>query len=614
VLPVDRKNLNINIVQSKIKTIYGLDIPEHSLKSIITRAKKNGYIEAQKWDIKLSEKGIRYIESHEPESDINRRINALLYDIKVYFDDSTLQTEDIYKILLSFVNENIYPLICFLNPSTGKPAIDNMQTQINKYHNSLISYFELAENEKPDFYNTLKDIVYGSIISTVSYSQNITKITKKFKGVELYLDTNYLFSILGLDYENIVKPAKELFNLIKSNEFKLKVFDFTLEEMISVLKNYPAQQYYYVKGVRVNSIYSVIKSLGMTTEDVYELIQKIEEHIWNLGISIEPSGVLLKEYKPKHEHYEEKIAIYKKTQGDKNRKHDLAAIEKIMEIRGSHIRQIEKVNSLFLTSDLRLATFNFNECGHKDNSTVCEVVPDRLLTNILWLKNPTIIKDMPLKSVIALQSRNLLIERNIWIRFCENVKKLKTQGKIDDKDISMMFYNHYIDDILSNFNELDIDNITEDFILEEIIKASKGISNEIVQKIEEQKAVFKEEVIQPELESRWSDKIEKTKGAVKINAQISTKNWMAVLSWLCILPLTLIFRALIIPVTKKWSAIEPLAWIITLFFSIIINLLGIKLFMQKLRSHIETSIFNVIYKRKLNEFNSLFEKIAKDID
>jgi hypothetical protein len=121
-------------------------------------------------------------------------------------------------------------------------------------------------------------------------------------------------------------------------------------------------------------------------------------------------------------------------------------------------------------------------------------------------------------------------------------------------------------------------------------------------------------VIQPELESRWSDKIEKTKGAVKINAQISTKNWMAVLSWLCILPLTLIFRALIIPVTKKWSAIEPLAWIITLFFSIIINLLGIKLFMQKLRSHIETSIFNVIYKRKLNEFNSLFEKIAKDID
>jgi hypothetical protein len=601
VLPKDNKSLSLNIIQSDIKTTYGLEIPEHSLKSIITRAKKRGYIEVQKWNTKLSENGKKYLESHEPEGDINRKINALLVDIKAFINDPSLTTEDIHKILSLFVKENIFPLICFLNPSVNKPKFEMFQTTTNKIHDLLIHYFEIAENEKPGFYAILKDIVYGSLISVTAFSQNITEVNKKFKDVELYLDTNYLFSILGLDYENLVKPAKELFSLIRTNEFKLKVFDFTIEEMISVLKNYPNQQYYYIKGVRVNSIYSVIKGMGWTIEDLKEFIQKIEEHIWNLGITIEPTGILLKEFRPKHEQSEEKISLYKKVQGDRYKKHDIAAIEKIIEIRGRSVRQIEKTNSLFLTSDLKLASFDFNEFGHKDNMTVCEVIPDRLLTNILWLKNPTVVKDIPLKTIIALQSKNVLIDRNIWIRFFENIKNLKNQGKIDDKDISMLFYNHYIDRILSKYNESDVDIITDDFVLEEIIKAGKGIDDEVLKKLDEQKKVYKEEFVQTELESRWSKKIEDMKTIVSGSARKSAKNWTNISALLLIIPLVLIFRVLIIPVVKFWSVVEPFAWLISIFFSIIVQCIGLKYSVRKLRNQIESNLYNTILKRKLKE-------------
>jgi len=44
ILPDDKSPLKIGAIQSKVKDKFALDIPEHSLKSIITRAKKKGYL------------------------------------------------------------------------------------------------------------------------------------------------------------------------------------------------------------------------------------------------------------------------------------------------------------------------------------------------------------------------------------------------------------------------------------------------------------------------------------------------------------------------------------------------------------------------------------------
>ena len=64
-------------------------------------------------------------------------------------------------------------------------------------------------------------------------------LQKRFAPTKLFLDTNLVFSLLGLHNDLFNKRAAELNSLIENEKsFELWLFDFTLEEIIRVLKAY----------------------------------------------------------------------------------------------------------------------------------------------------------------------------------------------------------------------------------------------------------------------------------------------------------------------------------------------------------------------------------------
>jgi len=600
ILPEDQSPLAIDSIQMRVKDKFGLEIPEHSLKSLITRARKKGYLLEVKGLTKLTEEGTKYLDRLESESDVNRRINELLEDIKIFLNDPNLSSDEIKNLVLDFIYENTYLLIQFFNPGANF-KLSTPKTNIFKYEDKIVQYFEIAEKQKPSLYNTLRDIVYGSVISAVASSPNISEIDKKFKNFQVFLDTNIIFSMMDLHFPEFNKPAKELLTLLRLNNVALKVFDFTRDEIVYVLRNYVNEQHMYVPGIRVNSIYSKLKNLGWTTEDVRDFIQKIEEKLWSIGITIEPTGIRIKDYKPKEEHLMEAIFKYKPDQTTRGRSHDIAAIEKVKEIRGGPVREIERSKAIFLTSDLKLSNFNYIEMGHKENMTVCEVIPDRLLTNILWLKNPTAVKDLPLTSIIAIHSREMFVNRNIWKRFYENVRKLKESGAINDKDLSMLFYRNYIEEVLSEFDEADFDKITPEFILEEVANASKSIDSETQKKLEQQKIIFDERIAQKEseLDKKFAKKMEEIKTALEESSRNNAAKCVNFLKFGLLAILILIGG--FISFFSKW----------TLFYKIIVGLispvigilqfLGLHLNVRNCEQRLKVRIFNRIYKKKIEE-------------
>ncbi len=604
VLPSNLDSLNLVSIQEKIKEDYGLSIPEHSLKSIITRAKKKGYVTVERWQAKLAETGVRYLDRLEPETDVNRRINELLEDVRSYLNDPQLSLEEINAIISRFINENIEPVLEFFEPS-GIHRLDVPQIKIQKYERKLVQYFELAEKQKPRFWQTLQDIVYGSVISISAMSPNIAEMNKKFKDFQVFLDSNFMFSLFEFHFPEMNKPAKELFELLKIYKFDLKIFDFTVNEMVSVLSNYSREQYMYVPDIKVNSIYSNLKSKGWTVEDIKEFIQKIEEKIWNLGIKIELSDIDLMTYEPKKE-YIDSILKYKPLQPyqtERVRYHDLAAIEKIKEIRSSPKREIESSRVIFLTSDLKLSRCNFFEMGHKEKATICEVIPDRLLTNILWLKNPTIVRDIPLKTIIAIHSREIFVDRKIWRRFYDNVRKLRQEARINDKDISMLFYNKHIEEVLLKLDESDIDKLTPELILEEIEKMTKIIDVETQRKLEGQKRIFEEKITQEiEKQKEWEIKLERIKEQIKTKSErkatIYANCWLWSITLFVIVTLFVIIKGII----GLWKNAEPYAWVISFIISVL-SLFGIKIKFRELKRGLHSRLFNRIYRKNLNELN-----------
>jgi len=603
VMPKDKTTQDLAYIQKGVKEKFGLDIPQYSLKIIITRAKRRSYLIQQKKQYRLTDKGENYLDSLEPESEVERRINELLENIKDDMNEQlklSLTSNEIYDIVLSFIHTNIDSLVEFFNPDSSIIQLTIPRKKDNKYDSVLVNYFEIAKQSKPHLYKTLTDIIYGSVISTVASAKDIAKINKKFGHIQIFLDSNYLFSILGLHFPEFNKPATELFNLLKSHKFKLRTFDFTIEEMIRVLKIYSKEQHLYIPGIQVDSIFSSLKSQGFTIEDVREFIMKIEDKIWKFGVNIEPTNIELKDYEPSKDEYRSKLSQYKQYQNLLAQNHDLAVIEKIREIRGTPKREIENSEAIFLTSDLKLSNYNFKEMLHREKATISEVIPDRLLTNILWLKNPTIIKDIPLKSIIAVHSREMFIDRKIWKRFYENLKKLEEDGNINNKDISMLFYNHHIEEVLKTYDESKIGEITPSFIKKEVQIVSELIEDEIKKKLEEQKKIFEQRLTQKELdkEEEIEKKLSKIKGKLKAKSVKKAKRYTTIGMYIPLIIFAVIFIYFLL--IKGWEEISKFFGIIT-GITTILSFFGIQLDVLNIRKYLQNKAFQKIYRRELNE-------------
>lgn len=603
IMPRDKTLRNLNFIQKEVKENFGLDIPEHSLKIIITRAKRKDYMIQQKRQFRLTDQGDNYLNSLEPESEVERRINELVEDIKNYLNEQlrlSLTSNETYDVVLFFIHKNIDSLVEFFNPDSSIIQLNISRPKTNKYDVVMVNYFEIAKQRKPHLYNTLTDIVYGSVISTTASNRNIAEMNKKFERTQIFLDSNYLFSILELHFPEFNKPAKELFDLLKLYKFELRAFDFTIDEMVGVLRNYFREQHLYIPGVRVSSIYSNLKSRGLTIEDVREFIAKIESKVLELGIKIEPTSIDLKDYKPPKEEYRSELSQYKRDQNLQGQNHDLAAVEKIRGIRRSPKREIESSKALFLTSDLKLSRFDFLEMGHREKATVCEVIPDKLLTNILWLKNPSVVKDAPLKSIIAVHSREMFIDRKIWRRFCETITKLKEDASINDKDVSMLFYNHHIEEVLKAYDDSQIDEITPDFILGEVQTVNKLIDAETKKKLQEQREIFEKELTQKQLEKekKFDTRLSEIKGKIKARAVKNAKRWAITAAYMPIVIFVVIFIYIVL--VKGWMTTSYIFGGIASVL-IILSFMGIKVNVLNIRKRLQDKTFQKIYRKELSE-------------
>jgi len=598
VFPPNNEPIGVEYIQSQLKGIYDLQIPTHTLRAVLNRAEKKAYIKKEKKKYSITNKGYKYWQSLDTDKEVKRSLNALFEDIKIFFYEqfeTSLEIDEIKRFLLSFIKKNIVSIALCLNINISntvklqKPTI---------YDKQLVTYIKHIEHEKPYQYDIFNNVVLGSILSSVMSYKNISQIRKKFGHCQLYLDSNFLFSVLGLHSPELSTPAKEVFELLKKqSEFTIKVFSFTIDEMAYLIGGYIKYKNRYPANVRVNTIYTNLKRLGWTIEDAREFIVTIEDKISDLGIEVErvkdfdnqnynPPGDLIG-----------KIMKYRPLQPPHSRNHDLAAIEQIKKIRKHERRKIEDATALFLTSDIKLSKFDYVEMGHRDNGTICEVIVDQLLTNILWLKNPNISPDIPLECLIACYSRSMFVQRGIWERFFKIVGEMEKEGKVKAENVSMLFYHHYIEDVLSNFDESEADIISDDFIITEIEKAPKVIEEMAKKELDEMKVEF-EKMLDNELHKKDEDfqkllkELKEVKKNVRKRAEKSANRYsIALSSFLTLLLLGAIYEIYLILEKMGFSLI------FILFVPLLIGSGGIYGIWRKLREYLTNTLSEYNMKR-----------------
>lgn len=526
-LPADR-SVDSSSIQRNLKETFAVEMPLHVLQTILNRAKRKGYIERREKRYALTEKGLEYRDKVETEKEVERRITALLEDMRRSFQDHevSLTLGQVSNLLLAFLHSNVEPLIQFINPSASLPTLDIPKPE--GHENLLVEYFKTAEERKPENYATLRDMILGSVISVVLYAREPSQMTEigasKFEHTQVFLDTNFVLYVLGLHTPEFNEPAAELFHLLKKWGFHVRIFGFTVDEICRVISGYPRYAHRYPYTIGVNTLYSSLRRQGWVLSTAREFITNIERILRDNGIAIEWAPEIdLKNYTCPDEGLRNLMRQYKPEQDFYYQNHDLAAIDKMRELRGKPMRRIEDSKAFFLSSDARLSRFNFIEMGHRDSGTVCEVILDRLLTNILWLKDPS--AGPSLESIVAAYSRDLFIKRRVWDRFYDALRQLRQEGKVEDEEISMLFYHGYVEDVLRPLDEAQAGTISGDFVLQEIEKAAKFREEAEEARIREKEKEFfkrlKEAVStkEEEKEREWLERIREIKGSLRESAQ-----------------------------------------------------------------------------------------------
>ena len=585
-------NSDLSSIQGNVKSQYAFEIPLHVLNAILKNAKRKGYLLREDKKYRLTENGKQYLATHETEREVERRINALVEDLKIFFNEHgiRLSNDQLLNLLNEFLLSNIGPLVEFINPS----AYSELTIVITDDKQGLLAeYMRICETKRPEQYSTLTDMIFGSIISTILYTEEFNEVDEltrsKFKQCDIFLDTNFLISVLGIDDDEAKYAAGELLNTVKSFGFRVRVFDFTIDEISGLLKHYLQEEHRYPKTVNVNSISSKLKRRGLSKSDVTLLISNIETQLNDLDIDIRTgTGVDIQLFMPSDDRVRSKLEEFKSSQVKSSQNHDLAAIEMIQSYRAKTVRKLEHCKAILLTSDTKLGRFNFIGMGHRDKGTMGEVILDRLLSVILWLKNPK--AKISLRTVIAVHSKEAFIDKPVWDRFYDVLKELREKKLVSDEDISTLFYNNYIEEALSELSDRETEKITQEFVIEQLEKASNIVKREKEEIIREQKEVIKEKEetfikqlketrleIESKSGSEWFKRVKEIKQSINnhvtesVNIRIRNIKIATVIGF----ALPLIISAAI----SNWTALQN-TWKV---FSVVFVILGvIQFFIPKL--------------------------------
>jgi len=381
----------------------------------------------------------------------------------------------------------------------------------------------------------------------------------------------------------------------------MRVFQSTVSELCYTVKGYRTAFHRYPRDTRIDTIYSSLRRKGWKASDAHEFVIDVESRLQNHGITIDWSiDIDLNAHELQNEDLREGLKKYKPRQYRVGQTHDLAAIEAIQRIRGKKLRRLEECKAAFLTSDIRLSIFNFNELNHRSEGTVCEVFLDRMFTNILWLKNPKL--DLPLGTIIAAHSRDLFVNRSVWERFYTVLQDLHQSKQVDDDKVSMLFYHNYVEDVLRGFDESEVDKITPTFVLGHIQERAKQIDKKLTEEVHKREKDFLThldadvERAKVEKNDEWLRKITEMKKIVRNSALKSGKRKL--LTVRIVLTLVLLSVILYFLVKGDWESIGKAQLLMSFVATVVVIALGS---IGKIWDYFEQGWSNRLYRNRLNE-------------
>ena len=481
---INNKFCKIDEISKNLNASFDLSLPIHSIKNILKRKENNIYKinknYGSTWEINLTEKGTTELnELNIEEKKIETKLSSFYYNFKEFSERNFKKNYNLDKVedlIKKFIKQNIIDI----SVQSDIKQIHDQHREFDKHFILFLSHIKKTNTELTEVFDMLWK---GTVIWNELKKEDLQQVTLEFeKTIDVYVDTNFIFSLLGFHNPLINRAATELYNLIKStNNIDLYVLDVTIKEIWSLLDLYPQfKDDYY--DIEVDSVFYYLKKNNFSLTQVEklkdDLIDKLNSEY---GISYCETNVLDEKtqqwYSEIYEHLfkirteinERKPQKLHKTTNaiEKNAHHDTSAILHILSDKNRAAKNFENCKAIFLTSGFWLYK-NYRNI-HSKFEGFPSIILDSVLTNILYLKNPKVNTGISIDQVIKTHCNYLIIDHKIWTLFISCAKELVKNNKINIEDYTrLVSKNQMSEDALVDLslNEINHEKVLE--LLEKI--------------------------------------------------------------------------------------------------------------------------------------------------
>jgi hypothetical protein len=434
--------LSLHDLQARMTEVFGLKLPFNSLKTLINRANRHGYVRVDRGVYFRNLDRLPDTSFPAKRERVLRQINAIVEAFKSYCEEThsvTLSEEDAESALHRYFSRHCDVL---LSASLEGSPIPEPSAKVRGSRFLAGSFIYHISRKEPVLFDYVEAIVKGTVLANALMYQDIGKVQQHFRSVDVFFDTPFLLTALGLSSQEAAAPCRELLDLLYLEGARLRCFDHTYREVVDVLDSFAHRLRTGTYPHQIRPTLQYLLAERWRPSDVVEFIGTLERRLAGLRVSVVQRPPYRRELGIDESALREKLMAYVGYDKEESLQRDVDSLTAIYRSRGGRPSlQLEVCKAIFVTPnvDLVRASLDFFSGEHVTGNAPLAIT-DVALTHLVWLKRPTAAPQLPRKLVVANCYAALEPGVGLWKRYLETITELKGRGAITEEQYLVLRY------------------------------------------------------------------------------------------------------------------------------------------------------------------------------
>lgn len=498
------EKIDVDTIKRDFESEYGLCIPHHPMMAILGRLTTRGFILKVVEGFIPDYNKIKDSDFDSISADQQRKLNKLILAIidfskKEY--DVVLEEKVAEKALLGFFRENELSILYATDESNILPDVE-----VDKSTKFLVAKFiHSAKETEPQLFEFIVDIAIGSALTAaIAYGNDLGEhFAGRMKNLNLYLDTGYLFSLLGVDGKENEQAFEELTQNLVNDGARVRVFEHTYDEMMAIFSS--ALHWMSQKDYEINKASRTLKYFvtnEFTETDVEMFVARVPQVLEKFKIEKtskpEYNGNIV--YQIDEFRLKEKIInaykvdpLFDEKQKEETINKDIESIYSICKLRKGKVAfTIRDASHIFVTTNKLLAKLS-SRVQVSDNAlfSIPPCITDVFIGTLLWLQSPAKTIALNEKRIIADAYAAIQPDSHLIKKYLDQIEILGKDKNISENEYYVLRTHRAAFNLLSETTKNDVNNFgprTTTQILDEI---NRGHISSLKEEVEQEKISHK---------------------------------------------------------------------------------------------------------------------------